>query len=246
MNYESDSSDDASHNSDPVSPEGQQDCVMLCDEVPAAGDLYVSMLTKEDFAAQWNAKEEQRRQENYAYIKVLARRALTEAATREEEEISLDTVVELTDQQVQLMLDQQKLTLKLCQGRVEWSTCVWGLFSGAFDDMVRTVTEPLECAVSIDRCSDYYIGLAWSPARRWLGKAYFPELDYDGHRFEYDEMLVLAFADTRFIGLLEKIYVDRYRNKDPRCRNRAPGGGHRGKDGTMSALYVARNFQLPL
>jgi hypothetical protein len=256
MEESSDTSTDGVSVTEFVSTEGQEDCKMLCDEWMKEEVVY-SADTRQGLHALLTNLERTTLERRHSSIKVAAREAVSKGATSEDQ-VMVDgglwrcEVEELKDEQCTVIEQQRLLSLRLCRDFVHWHQCAWDIgSSGSFTDMTAVVGASVEFLVSADRCSDYYFGLTWSPPRRWLGRAYFPseeKVDYDGHRFLYDEMFILAIADTKHIGLLEKYIIDEYKNKrkDPLCKNVKDGGEGRGKDGTVSCFYVARSYPLPL
>ena len=124
------------------------------------------------------------------------------------------------------------------QDQVTWSECIWDeSYCGTFADMKAQISERVYSLVS-RQWETFYFGICHSPAVRWLGKQGFAESDveYDGHHLEYDRMLILATAEAKVIGQLER-YVIKF-HKDGRCRNRSAGGERSGPIGTLSFLYV--------
>ena len=147
-------------------------------------------------------------------------------------------VDKLTAEQQLVLTEQMNLTPVYCNGDVDWSHLVWdGDSHGHFNQLMERVATQIDLLTCDSRCTSFYLGLTWSPARRWCGRMQFPQdADYDGHRATWDKMYILASSATRWIGEAEKAVIEKYRT-DARCMNRAGGGGGRGKDWTVSTLY---------
>lgn len=88
----------------------------------------------------------------------------------------------------------------------------------------------------------FYIGICCSAFRRWVGYRGI-DMDYKGHRKDWEHMFLICAADGPTVARLEDdlLWKHNYLKHD-RCKNKIRGGGRRGPANEMSFLYICREF----
>ena len=91
---------------------------------------------------------------------------------------------------------------------------------------------------------EFYIGICVSALRRWIGYRGI-DMDYKGHRRQWENMFLICAADGPTVARLEDELLSQhnYLNHN-RCRNKIRGGGHKGPANVISFLYLCRELYI--
>ena len=88
----------------------------------------------------------------------------------------------------------------------------------------------------------FYIGICCSALRRWIGYRGI-DMDYKGHRKDWEHMFLICAADGPTVARLEDDLLWKHNYlKHGRCKNKIRGGGRRGPANEMSFLYICREL----
>ena len=191
----------------------------------------------------WLKKKKLRREQQYGHIS-----AVLKKITHDDSDASAEHDMPVLSTKLHEQVQEQIALAQSHSSCIRFDHCLFdGTKEENYDELMKLVSDRVTSLACASQCDTYYVGLCWSPARRWMGKEYFKDdVDYMGHRFKYDEMLVLGWSWTKFVGQGETYLIDIHID-DPRCDNKKRGGGGRGDDfTTYSMLYLCRTNPLHL